>query len=138
VKSVYRPKHESYHITWKTKPFTGNRFRGDIEEHDRNYSKAPKEEIDRKSFYRVEYGRYKTPYIHHYDPEKFHEDMERYRSHEIKPRPNGQRSCFIPKHVQFHHYGPSGECIVASCEWPILRKPWSRQSKEKSRLLFQL
>lgn len=42
------------------------------------------------------YGRYYKYYIRHrYSSEKYHKQMERYRNHEIKSRPNGQRRCYL-------------------------------------------
>jgi hypothetical protein len=44
--------------------------------------------------------RYRTLYIRHYSSEKYHEMMEKYRSHEIKSRPNGQKRCYVPLNVK--------------------------------------
>jgi hypothetical protein len=61
------------------------------------------------------YARYGTGYVRHYSHDKYREQMEKYRSHKIKSRPNGQKRCNIPcrvffsveeNHVAFCRYRP--------------------------------
>jgi hypothetical protein len=74
---------------------------------------------------RRRYGRYHTRYIRHYDSEKYHKQMERYRTHEIKSRPNGQKRCHVSRGVQFYSNGEYGVAfnyyhIPRDCFWPNL------------------
>jgi hypothetical protein len=52
--------------------------------------------------HKVIYDRYGFFYIRHYSPEKYREQMKRYRSHQLKSRPNGQKRCYIPTDIKFH------------------------------------
>ena len=98
------------------------------------YVHAPRPKIQQKRKYRFlcpkcgKYGylgkgwarnpriRYKVFYIRHYDSEVYHRQMVRYRNHEIKSRPNGQRRCYVPNaHFEiidgvYHLTGCEGEC----------------------------
>ena len=58
------------------------------------------------------YGRYHRLYIRHYSHEKYEKQMEKYRSHKIKSRPNGQKRCYPPLHV---YYYQNGEYCIAFC-----------------------
>jgi hypothetical protein len=57
---------------------------------------------DKKSLYRVTYGKYTYFYIGHYDKQKYKEQMIKYRAGIIKSRPNGRRWCKLSKY--FHRY----------------------------------
>jgi hypothetical protein len=61
----------------------GNRYRGDREH----------EVIDKQSVYRVSSDKYYHYYIGHYDPDKYREQMIKYRNGERKSRSNGRRWC---------------------------------------------
>jgi hypothetical protein len=68
---------------------------------------------DKKSLYRVTYGKYFCFYIGHYDKEKYKEQIIKYHEGKIKSRPNGRRWCKI--HACFHKsriiYHPSGRYV---------------------------
>jgi hypothetical protein len=59
------------------------------------------EKSDNRPYYET-YGRYRTRYIRHYSPEVYDKQMERYRNHEIKSRPNGQKRCYVSGLVEFY------------------------------------
>jgi hypothetical protein len=69
----------------------------------------------KKGTNRVLYGYYKTRIIRHYSSQEYHETMKRYRSHEIKSRPNGQTRHYVEKHVKFR-YSSFAKSMVAYCE----------------------
>jgi hypothetical protein len=46
--------------------------------------------------------KHKVVYYNRYGSEKYREQMERYRSHHLKSRPNGQKRCYIPTSIKFH------------------------------------
>jgi hypothetical protein len=50
---------------------------------------------------RVSYDRYGIFYIRHYSPEVYQKQMEKYRSHQLKSRPNGQKRCYIQADLRF-------------------------------------
>ena len=58
-----------------------------------------------KYFPKSIYGHMLFHYIRHYSSAKFHEMMKRYRSHEIKSRPNGQKRCYVSRDVRFYRNG---------------------------------
>lgn len=57
---------------------------------------------DKKSLYRVTYGKYTYFYIGHYDKQKYKKQMIKYRAGKIKSRPNGRRWCKLSRN--FHRY----------------------------------
>lgn len=64
------------------KTFKGSRYRGD----------EKKELFDREACYHKLY-RYKYRYIGHYDPEKYRQQMQDFKSGKRKSRPNGRKWC---------------------------------------------
>lgn len=79
---------------------TGNKYRGRSKKHliDKEIDNKPSSQdiADKKSLYKVNYGKYAPFYIGHYDKEKYKEQMDRYRQGIIKSRPNGRRWCKLP------------------------------------------
>jgi hypothetical protein len=71
------------YVDYFRKRIRGNRYRG-----DRKY-----EVVDKKSVYMVISDRYYHYYIGHYDPDKYREQMIKYRNGERKSRSNGRRWC---------------------------------------------
>lgn len=70
---------------------SGDHYRGHSEYHlvGRN-RKEDKEYFDKKTSYRVSSGVYFYDYIGHYSPDKYQEQMERFKSGKRKSRPNGR------------------------------------------------
>jgi hypothetical protein len=66
----------------------------------------------------ITYGQYVTRHIiHEYSSAEYHKEMERYKNHEIKSRPNGhQRRCYVHTNVKFQ-YNIFARCLVAFCEY---------------------
>lgn len=79
----------------------GNKFRGRSKKHlivvgqDEDGDNEGNED-DKKTLYKVTYGKYAPFYIGHYDKEKYKEQMDKYRQGMIKSRPNGRRWCKLP------------------------------------------
>jgi hypothetical protein len=75
VDSIYRPKRGEYCGLFGYDPGTN------------------------KVIYDKRYGFF---YIRHYSPEMYRKQMERYRSHQLKSRPNGQKRCYVKTSISFH------------------------------------
>jgi hypothetical protein len=86
--------------TFKRK-VVGKVFRGEPRKHLSGYNDSENIQ-DKKSLYRVTYGRYAYFYIGHYNKEKYKQEMIKYREGKIKSRPNGRKWCKLPKY--FHQY----------------------------------
>lgn len=72
--------------------------------------------------------RYHVNYIRHYNPEKYHRQMERYRNHEIKSRPNGQKRCYVPN----AHFRPiNDEYSIMETDGVSCGSPDCRNGKHK-------
>jgi hypothetical protein len=86
-----------------------------MQQHEYVYTRTPMPKLYQKRKYRIlcpkcgNYGwvgkgtilnprkfRYPVNYIRHYSSEVYHRQMVRYRNHEIKSRPNGQKRCYVP------------------------------------------
>ena len=66
----------------------GDHYRGESEYH--LLDRKDREYFDRETAYRVSSRRYFYDYIGHYSPEKYQEEMERFKSGKRKSRPNGR------------------------------------------------
>lgn len=59
-----------------------------------------------RDIYRHRHGiRYRIYYVRHYSPDKYRKQMEKYRSHKIRSRPNGQYRCNIRCRVKLFSIG---------------------------------
>jgi hypothetical protein len=84
---------------------TGNKYRGRSKKHLIDKTPSSQYSADKKSLYKVIYGKYAPFYIGHYDKGKYKEQMNRYRQGIIKSRSNGRRWCRLPTY--FYKYGQS-------------------------------
>ena len=79
----------------------GIRFKGDSRRHLQGEFWTEEEEEaynDRKSNVRIT-KRYYYPYFGHYSPEKYREQMKKYKQGLRKSRPNGRIWHQVPKHI---------------------------------------
>jgi hypothetical protein len=51
------------------------------------------QDFDKRSCYRVTYGKYLQYYVAHYDPKKYQRQKRDYKAGRLKSKPNGRREC---------------------------------------------
>lgn len=84
---------------------------------------------------KVIYGRYVKFYIRHpYSSERYHKDMIRYRNHEIRSRPNGQKRCYL--RIRTFYSGRTGVAF-SRYDYPE-RDPYRRRFVPRNRLMEKL
>ena len=84
-------KLAAMHQLW-SKKVKGNRYRGE-QLTGLTYSLNVTQDFDKRSCYRVTYGKYLQYYVAHYDPKKYQKQMKDYKARRRKSRPNGRREC---------------------------------------------
>jgi hypothetical protein len=84
-------KAKATYKVWSLK-VKGNRYRGEHLTGLTDSLNVP-HDFDKRSCYRVTYGRYLQYYVAHYDPMKYQNQMEDYKAGRRRSRPNGRREC---------------------------------------------
>ena len=84
-------KAKATYQVWSLK-VKGNRYRGEHLTGLIDSLNVP-HDFDKRSCYRVTYGRYLQYYVAHYDPKKYQIQMEDYKAGRRRSRPNGRREC---------------------------------------------
>jgi hypothetical protein len=135
VESSYYPMYVSYYILSGigSSNVRGSRYRGGPKS---VYSPVEVEKIDKKSLYRVTYRRYDHYYVGHYSSEKYHQQMQDYKMHKRKSRPNGRKWCHLQSDCYLYKNDPlrrdfyldslPKDCYIAYCS----------TIKHRSRLTF--
>ncbi len=113
----------SYQV-WK-QTIRGNVYRGESKKCVADLS--PIVEQDKETLYRVTYGRYNHYYIGHYSSEKYQLQMQDYKMHKRKSRPNGRKWCHLqsdschlypnqPSRREFYLDSLPKGCLIAYCD----------------------
>lgn len=84
-------KAKATYLVWGRKA-RGYRYRGEHLTGLTGSLNVP-QDFDKRSCYRVTYGKYLQYYVAHYDPKKYRKQMEDYKAGRRKSRPNGRREC---------------------------------------------
>jgi len=144
VKSSYYPMYCSYDILFGLgfgKTVRGSRYRGEPQsQYDTTGYTQEQEKMDRyrdrKSLYRITYRKHVHNYIGHYSSEKYREQMQDYKMHKRKSRPNGRKWCYLQSDSYLYPNDPSRRdfyldslpngCLIAWCDVDKHRKRTSR------------